>query len=86
MSRLSGVRFAVEPVRRKNVPGGALDIDRIVVNGKTVGTVEHLSKGGHVSSRTCTFRRKTCKKGRDLIWLFEAGGLMGARVRKIRKG
>jgi hypothetical protein len=82
MARLAGVRYTVEAARAKKVRGGRVDVDRIVVDGKTVGTIEYTLKGGHASSRTCSRKLKTCKKGRDLIWLLEVSGLMGARARR----
>jgi hypothetical protein len=76
----AGVRYTVEAGRDRKIGGGRLSVDRIIVNGKTVGHIEYILKGGHASSRTCSRKLKTCKKGRDLVWLLEVSGLMGARA------
>jgi hypothetical protein len=82
MPALRGVRYTVEPGSCKRVRGGKLCVDTIVANGKRIGTIEDFSKGGHKKSRTCSNKLKTCKRGRDLVWLLEAANLMGARRRR----
>lgn len=79
---LRGVRYSVESKGCKRIRGGRLCIDEVMSKGKVVGVVEDFTKGGHKSSRTCSRKLDTCKKGRDLIWLLEAGGLMGPRRKR----
>lgn len=81
MPTLRGVRYTVDDRGCRRERGGKLCVVAIIVGKRTVGTIEDFSKGGHKSSRTCSNKLDTCKKGRDLVWLLESANLMGARRR-----